>query len=359
MLSFNELVQQSDYVYYNAQVVNRSNVPREFRYNDNQVNGIINKSFDYKLQVKRFSIDTSEIPIMYFPSTQFSSFLLNDQYSSADNNYFSITVSDNAVVSQVYLQHESFITSNPSDLRIFTIDQFIQILNKAVRTACNALVHIDQNRIPYFIYDANRGIVDLHAPQTWTLLDVSNFKLYMNDKLWRMFENFPHTKMDLDQGRTYRIDIFPIGDNVVQSQTITTRNTVINPSAGAAYFIMKGQYCTIYKFFQVRNLIFTTNSLPVRSEFLNSSLGFDSGFSNDTLKILKNFEFNLEGLNALYCRGIQNFVAQEPDYIDLEDSKEIKNIDIQIFYSDVHGKIFPLFVPPGSLTTIKLQFTRM
>jgi hypothetical protein len=42
----------------------------------------------------RFAIDTSEISIMYFPSTQFLEFALNSTYTTSDNNYYSITIVD-------------------------------------------------------------------------------------------------------------------------------------------------------------------------------------------------------------------------------------------------------------------------
>jgi hypothetical protein len=49
----------------------------------------------------------------------------------------------------------------------------------------------------------------------------------------------------------------------------------------------------------------------------------------------------LEGTNALYTRGLQNFSVLEYEFIDLENLREINNIDLQIYYSDIHGKIFP------------------
>ena len=56
---------------------------------------------------------------------------------------------------------------------------------------------------------------------------------------------------------------------------------------------------------------------------------------------------------------MQTFTVSEYEFIDLENSKEIKNIDIQIYYSDVHGKVYPLLVPPDSLTTLKLLFKKV
>ena len=73
---------------------------------------------------------------MYFPSTQFSSFSLNQSNATTNNYYYSVTVDyGDGTVKQAYLQFESF-TNNSNDLRIFTIDHFIQILNKVVVTAC-------------------------------------------------------------------------------------------------------------------------------------------------------------------------------------------------------------------------------
>ena len=144
-----------------------------------------------------------------------------------------------------------------------------------------------------------------------------------------------------------------------QKPIVHTRNTVINPSSGADCIVVRGFYSTIYKFYQVRNLIFTSQGLPIRDEFLNSSFDFISSTSFTSEKILKNFEFSLEGPDALNTRSMQTFTVSEYEFIDLENSKEIKNIDIQIYYSDVHGKVYPLLVPPDSLTTLKLLFKKV
>ena len=74
---------------------------------------------------------------------------------------------------------------------------------------------------------------------------------------------------------------------------------------------------------------------------------------------MKNFEFSLEGTDALNTRSMQTFTVSEYEFIDLENSREIKNVDIQIYYSDVHGRVFPLLVPPDSLTTVKLLFKKV
>ncbi|PJB54542.1 MAG: hypothetical protein CO099_01040, partial [Bdellovibrio sp. CG_4_9_14_3_um_filter_39_7] len=148
------------------------------------------------------------------------------------------------------------------------------------------------------------------------------------------------------------------GGNAGVNEIVHSRNAVINTSSGADCIIVRGYYCTIYKLHQTRNLIFTTNALPIRAEFLGNSFDFANGQSNNSDKILKNFEFSLENQDALYTRSIQNFTVSEPEYIDLEDSKEIKNIDLQIYYSDVHGKVHPLLVPSDSLTTVKLLFKK-
>ena len=357
MLNYNQLTQEADNVYYNIQVVNKNENATEFRYSDKQSYNLINSGYRYKLAVERFSIDTSEIPIMYFPSSQFSFFALNSDYLTADNNYYSVTIVDSlGVVYQSYLEHQSFNDANVNDLRIWTIDQFLQILNLAVRNACYN-TNVNNNKVPYFIYDRDRAIIDIYFPEEFANL-IATHKFYMNKKLWGLFGNFSHTKTNLDQGRDYRIDVYLCGGNAGVNEIVHSRNAVINTSSGADCIIVRGYYCTIYKLHQMRNLIFTTNALPIRAEFLGNSFDFVNGQSNNSDKILKNFEFSLENQDALYTRSIQNFTVSEPEYIDLEDSKEIKNIDLQIYYSDVHGKVHPLLVPSDSLTTVKLLFKK-
>jgi hypothetical protein len=70
MLRYDAINQNDDNIYVNVQVVNKSEEPKVFNYYDKRSSSLIQSGFDYKLAVVRFAIDTSEIPIMYFPSTQ-------------------------------------------------------------------------------------------------------------------------------------------------------------------------------------------------------------------------------------------------------------------------------------------------
>jgi hypothetical protein len=166
MLRYDAIGQSPDNIYCNIQVVNKKEEPTQFNYYDKKAFNLVESGYDYKLTVVRFAIDTSEIPIMYFPSTQFSEFALNSTYTTPDNNYYSITIVDDlGAIYQSYLQFESFNTSDANDLRIWSVDQFVQILNKAILTAC-LNTNVNNNKIPYFIYDEARAIIDGYFPKS-------------------------------------------------------------------------------------------------------------------------------------------------------------------------------------------------
>jgi hypothetical protein len=168
-------------IYYNIGVVNKEDKPKEFRYFDKRATNLVSSSFKYKLGVMRFSVDTSEIPIMYFPSIEFSAFTLNNEYSTPNNNYYSITVDDDTgTINQEFIKHESF-TNISNDLRIFTIDQFLQMLNKAIAIACFA-TSVNSLQVPYFIYDKDLGIINIVFTTAWGNL-MNQHKFYMNEKL--------------------------------------------------------------------------------------------------------------------------------------------------------------------------------
>jgi hypothetical protein len=82
----------------------------------------------------------------------------------------------------------------------------VQILNKAILTAC-LNTNVNNSKIPYFIYDEARSIIDGYFPEEFSNL-LNLHKFYMNKKLWRMFENFSHTVANLNQGRVIRLRFF-------------------------------------------------------------------------------------------------------------------------------------------------------
>ena len=347
----------TDNVYYDIVAVNKDGAPKPFRYNDNRGIPIIKKANNYKVAVARFSVDTSGVPIMNFPSTEYSSYALNQTYRTPDNNYYSITIVDDlGVVYQSYLLHESFNDSDVNDLRIWTIDQFLQILNKAVVEAC-LNTNVNDNKVLYFVYDRDSAIIDIYFPEEFANL-IATHKFYMNNNLWNLFNNFSHTKTNLDQGRDIKIDVYLCGENSGTNEVVHTRNSVVNTSTGANCIIVRGYYCTIYKLYQIRSIIFTTSQLPIRTEFFNSTRDFISTTTTDNDRILKSFEFALEDKSALHTRSLQTYTAVNFEWIDMLVSDDIKYIDIQAYYMDQHGHVEPLLLPPNSSSTMKLYFKK-
>ena len=59
MLKYSDIHQENDNIYYNVNVVYKSEDPKEFRYAEKRSSNLIDSGFDYKVAVVRFSIDTS------------------------------------------------------------------------------------------------------------------------------------------------------------------------------------------------------------------------------------------------------------------------------------------------------------
>jgi hypothetical protein len=136
-------------------------------------------------------------------------------------------------------------TSDANDLRIWSVDQFVQILNKVILTAC-LNTNVNNSKIPYFIYDETRAIIDEYFPEEFSK-HLNLHKYNMNKKLWQMFENFSHTVAKLNLGRDYKIEVFPFGYD--HDTNNSHKKPVINPSSGATCLIVCGSYVTIYKLF--------------------------------------------------------------------------------------------------------------
>ena len=321
----------TDNVYYDIIAVNKEGVPKPFRFNDNRGIPIIKKANNYKVAVARLGVDTSEVPIMFFPSAEYSAYTLNQNYRTPNNEYYSITVQDiDGNIYQSYLQHESFNNDDPNDLRIWTIDQFLQILNKAVLEAC-LNTNVNDNKVPYFYYDRDSAIIDIVFPTEFLNL-LATHKFFMNNNLWNLFNNFPHTRTNWTLGRDVRIDVYYSGGNNIKNEVIQIRNYAINNSTGADAVLVQGYYCTIYKLYQIRSIIFTTSQLPIRTEFFNSTRDFVSTTTTDNDRILKNFEFSLEDKNALHSRSMQTYTAVNFEWIDMLVADDIKYLDIQAYY---------------------------
>ena len=340
-------------LYHNINAVNKSSIPVPLRYSDTRGSVIIDNVDNYSLSILRFSLDTSEVPLMIFPNTRYDNFQ-SPTYSGTDDTYYYVCIEDgNGLFANASVTYTNYGRTAPY---IYNFNHFCDMLNTAIFTACSVVGNTI--RVPYFEYNKATASIDLVCPVDYDMSINLHSKIYVNKNLYDLFcKDFNGSIVEVDAQRYYRIYVGGTGSNSITTQKVISNGLVVNPSIVPGYR-MATYHSNLGNMVACRAIVFTTSQIPVISEVTSDDLDLVNDTSNSTSKILKDFELNVEEGNAIHTRGIQSFnIASEFQLTQLKSGGEaLKYIDINGFWKDSHGRLHELYLPVGSLFSMKILF---
>ena len=342
-------------IYYNVNAVNTEPDSKQLIYNSTRSSNLIDKIDGYDLVIPRFQIDLSDTPVIIFPTdatTNFTSVLS----SNVNNNYWSITLQAflTPATSQTYIQYLDYGYEAPY---IYNINHFCDMLNIALKTSSTA---IGDSRSPYFVYNKTTSSIDLYLHLIYRGITANHQRIYVNKHLYEAFcRDFNGAIVDLSDGRYFEIFVGGTGDNDITTTLVEANGVAINTLLTAGY-VMTTYYPNLGNLMAVRSIVFTTSTMPIVEEQISNDIKLYNNSEEGTLKILKDFELNLEGANATHTRGIQNYII--PSEFQVTEMRSggvaLKQIDLQVFWKDKYGRLHPLYIPSGSNFTMKLMFRK-
>jgi len=355
---------QEDKIYYNVVIPYRPDstgfAPAIFQQQLNQT--ILSRPSDYYMTIVRFSIPTQNIPIMYGQIQPYPNIDLN-------KTIYSVTLTQGANSSgQTFIE---FVTQNPnaqpsapltashptvdvtSYYYIYEYTQFLSMINTALATAFAALPGTPMGSLaPYFIFDGERiSLVAQTAYYDQALMSPIN--IYVNYYLLTYLDGIA-------------TNFYGVGLANGLDAKFLVRNDLNNfynppylaPAVPPAYYIMTQNYTALIDWNCFKSLSLVTNLMPVKQEFIPSSMpneGFNLGVVNSRGQ-LKDFEPILN--NNENRTVVQYFPTGPYQLINMNSDEPLTKIDVNIFWSDQFGNIYPLDIPFNQLVTIKLLFIK-
>lgn len=346
-----------DNIYYNVEVINKTDVPKIFKYIDNKGESIINDTSNYEMSILRFALDLDETPLIIFPNNQSDNFTLSGDYtiSTVDNTYYSITLDDGAGnINQQFIIYESYGKQSPY---IYDFPHFVNLLNKAVRLSAVALgIETDT---PYFTYNKSAGCIDFTASNDYNSSVIGHYRIYVNKNLYDVFASaYCGNIVNVSSGRYYEIIVEGRGDNSVSLVNVSANGTLINAGTFAG-FRMEPYYPNLAKLVAVESIVFTSSTIPTISEYVNNNNDMVSDTNYSVSKIIKDFQLSTEGVGAIQARGQQHYRSVDNEFISLKSgTNNMRTVDIDCFWKDRYGKLNPLYLPPGTNASMKILFRR-
>ncbi len=322
----------NNYIYYNIILTNVTGKPILASYNEVRAEGIIDNPSQYYLSVVRATIPTDTMPLFNFEPI------------------YTVTIVDNVgipyMVSLAYLD----LTPSESTKNIYSIQQFLTMVNTALTQAFNNAV-VGGNMggttsAPYMVFDPSTQIISMYVQTDYA---TDNIGVYMNCFLYDLFGNFEVIQYGYSLANGMDVK-FLIQDN---------RNP--NTKAISGFYQLQQEYACTSLFYDARSIEFTTGSIPIRPEYIPGRLnilGSSQVGANNSRLIITDIEFPL-GESVINVKPYLQYTAPSLyRLIDMNSTSPLRQIDIQVSYVDELGIYTPLTIAPNDSMTIKLVFVR-
>lgn len=348
--NYNYEYQGTDYVYYNAMFTNTTTQSKEARLVEYRSEPILNSAKDYYLSVIRFNVPIAAIPLFIYP--------YNAPGYTIDNTKYSVTITDSfGNHNQAFTQY-TYLDNVNLEPRVYTIQHFLDMINEAFRDAYNSMAGPKPATYPYIVFDAKSKYFSLIAENDWQTGGVFNYKIYMNSNLFTFFdywEAYFNGFGLLSLGRDFQIIIKNNGNNAITAGQILPPDGSVTANNG---YIMTQEEKSIDKWQAIRSILFVSNSISVKPEYININVNYPNLNSGDTNRsVLTDFEPPLISDNIL--RGYLQYFPQGPyRLIDLTSDSNLQTLDFQLFWQDNLQRIYPIYVNPNDTVTIKIMFVR-
>lgn len=212
---------------------------------------------------------------------------------------------------------------------IFSIQQVITMFNVAVQSALTASGTAGS---AVYSYNSTTQLISLTVNAAFVATGAS---IFMNDAA----ENFLST--------------FQFYENytpTVEDDYYHVLTPLPAPVGGPYVFVEEAIGMSLW--YDLRNIIITSNSLPIRFESVPS--GSDSGLVAYK-PIVTDFIIGLDDVNVASCIAIYNPQSQYR-LIDMTSHTSIVKIQLSILYADKFGNNFPLLLDRSQSASIKLGF---
>ena len=348
-----------DNIYYNVELSNNSETGEllDVNFSSSQTEAVLQHPDEYFLTVARFSISGLSIPNIYFETEpeqidpNLGVYTITLQYTPGPNNYTSpitYTPQNNFPVPTF-----PFNRIDPYFF-IYNYQQFLDYFNDALAFNFSNLAGahvITSTEAPYFIY--SEGEIKLIVQNSFI---ADGIDILMNAPTYSLFNSlkgFINGFNTPDPDLYFRFTPYFL-DNAY------TRNGATPPDPPIASTLLEFEleYRNFQVFSAMRNLVITTN-MPINGELKPQivSLGITQTGAQSFQKVLTDFTPDITGEGSEREQLIY-YPSGQWRLIDVISSSPLRDINLQVFWSDRNGRLFPVKLAYGQSASVKLLFIK-
>lgn len=383
-----------DNVYYNL-TIRALEKPVLAEFFETRQDIILDDPNDYYMTIARFTVPLNSLPIFIFKIEE------GITQNNVDRGTYAVSLVHNAS-GDIFTENLQYINEGvfpvpvpPSQNNgkqliteyyyVYSYQHMINMINTALATAFTALqtAHptIYSSNPPFFYYDENSELISLVAQKTYDtdgfFINVSpgpiqtlfpqEIKIYSNTSLLTLLDGFDVFFEGFNNSpliASFNIRSSPFNRNVYFPLNVSPTDLLINPIndlAPTAFISATQEYTTLVFWNSFRNLLFVTNTIPIKNEYLptinsiNNPIGGEG--INNFFPILTDFEPLLE--RAGNTRGLLNYTAEgQYRLTDMQSNLPLRKFDIKLFWVDQDNNLYPMTIFPFTQVKIKFLFVR-
>lgn len=357
----------NDHVYYNVNVRGSGFLTKTAKFDENRVEPLVTNPSDYYLTIGRFSLPGAAIPIYIMPIIPNAAPTFN---TNPNLTPFTVTLNHNGDISTANLIYTPELQSpfSPPPVPnvgeswsktqyyyVQSINNTINMINTAFATAFAGLAAPPVGAVAPYIQFNNvtqlSEFVVLQANYLEGTPAANKIEIYTNGELSRKFLNGYNVIIDISLGadRTIR---YPIHDKPQNYYNPLNLVPVVPP----VYILKRQDFKTIQFWFDITELVFTSNTLPILPEYQDAS-----GNSGNIIKIPILTDFVPLLQNSGEQKGIYVYTpSADINYrlINLISTSPLVKFDFAVSWKDQDGNLHPVYLNEGYSMSIKFLFMK-
>lgn len=338
--------------------------------NQNLNVAVIPNAKEYNLAVERFSVDTSLIPIFLCPvvlgqpDINLTPFVISIQYKalSVSQPLIFFTQIADALRPTPPMVTQDFTTGY---YNVSTINHMLSVINQGFFNAASAMHGLDATfpepftskpSQPFISFNYTTNLFELIASESY----VSNSGAYIGISAYVNTALYNYLGL--------QISSINLGSNDLNYLLNISSNYgggepyIYPTNPNVTYSKMVADHRAIDRWSPVSKILITSTSLQTRGEFIQPSVSYGQlkaiGSNSETSKIITDFEpdyYNgsIQNRNIIQygVTGVANYRLIE---FNVSGVSEIRNFNIQFWWADNYGNIYPIYLSLGGGYSLKL-----
>lgn len=307
--------QGDDHIYYSVTIANTYDHVIPAEYNENLMKPLVENPSLYNLSLIVFDIPTNEIPIFVFEPNTYYVTLRNTVTSAESTQVVTLPLPG----------------SDSSPNYVYSIGTFLYGVNTALDNAATAL----GAPAPSISFDPVTGLFTITADSTYEL-PTPTYELYFNYKLYLRFESFFIKFLSYNSASKKDI-LFYFTD------TKSVQEAVNNSMTDIAGLIIK-------------SLSFGTSQLNISVRAPGLSTNTQANNAQDS--VLNSFVVSPAEFRTPLSTQSLTYTPSLYRLININRTEPISQINLQVFWTDRVGNLYPVEIAPGRSLRMLLLFLK-